>query len=182
MSIISPISRCLIAPAWAVWERSPYLRHHRRLLRTQYDPPETIRRRQWERVEALLVHAYLTTRFYRERLQAAGLERGRIRSFDDFRNIPLLTKDDLRRRQDDLLSDQYRNEKESLVKKKTSGSTGVSVEVFEDEAAQQFKRACTLRADQWSGWRLGERIASIWGNPQIPTNWRGRLRRALLSR
>jgi len=56
------------------------------------------------------------------------------------------------------------------------------VQVLVDEAAQQFKRACTLRSDQWSGWRLGERVAAIWGNPQIRTDWRGRLRRALLER
>ena len=69
-----------------------------------------------------------------------------------------------------------------LHHRKTSGSTGVSVQVLVDEAAQQFQRACTLRSDEWSGWRLGERIASIWGNPQIRADWRGRLRRALLER
>ena len=128
----------------------------------------------------MLRHAWETTRFWRARLEEAGLEPGRIRSWDDYRAVPVLTKADLRARRDDLLSDSYRGM--TLHHKKTSGSTGTSVEVLVDEAAQQFQRACTLRSDEWSGWRLGERIAAIWGNPQIRTDWRGRMRRALLER
>ena len=104
MDLLAPITRRLIAPAWALWERSPYLRQYRRLLRTQFDPPQEIRRRQWERIESLLEHAWQTTRFWRLRLQEAGLEPGRIRSFDDFRGVPLLTKADLRAYKDDLMS------------------------------------------------------------------------------
>ncbi|MHB1035980.1 MAG: phenylacetate--CoA ligase family protein [Pirellulales bacterium] len=180
MDLLAPIARRLIAPAWALWERSPYLRDYRRLLRTQFDPPDVIRRRQWEQIRSLLEHAWKTTRFWRTRLQEAGLEPGQIRSLDDFRKVPLLTKADLLTRQDDLLSEPYRGTQ--LIRKKTSGSTGTSVEVLVDQDAQQFQRACTLRSDEWSGWRLGERVAAIWGNPQIRADWRGRLRRALLER
>lgn len=181
MDPLASLTRRLIAPAWATWERSPYLRHHRQLLRTQFDPPEAILRWQWERVESLLVHAYRTTRFWRRRLQEAGLETGRIRSFDDFRKIPLLTKADLRSRQCEMLSDQYKDV--PLHRKKTSGSTGVSVEVLVDEAASQFKRACVLRSDQWSGWRLGERVAVLWGAEENPRRGlRAWLRNMLLQR
>lgn len=31
--LLAPITRRLIAPAWAAWERSPYLRHYRLLRR-----------------------------------------------------------------------------------------------------------------------------------------------------
>ena len=110
----------------------------------------------------------------------AGLGPGRICSFEDLLKVPLLTKADLRERQDDLLSDSYRGAQ--LGRKRTSGSTGVSVEVLVDEAAQQYQRACALRSDEWSGWRFGERIAAVWGNPRIRSDWRGRLRRTLLER
>ncbi len=47
----------------------------------------------------------------------------------------------------------------------------------------QFKRACTLRANEWSGWRFGEPAAMLWGNPEyLKHGWRGRLRNALLER
>ncbi len=143
--------------------------------------PERIRQEQWKRVSQLLEHAYRTTRFWRERLSASRLEPQAVRSWADFRAIPLLTKADLRARQDDLLSDPYRWV--ALHQRKTSGSTGVSVQVLVDDAAQQFHRACTLRSDQWSGWRLGERVAALWGNPEyLKHGWRGWLRNALLDR
>jgi phenylacetate-CoA ligase len=173
--------RMLVAPAWAAWERSPYLRHHRRLLRTQFDSPEVIRRRQEQQLRSLAIHACQTTQFYRERFAAAGLPCNGIDSLDALRALPLLTKSDLRDHGLRLLSTDCPTRQ--LHHKKTSGSTGVSVEVVVDEGAQQLKRACTLRSDQWTGWRLGERVAAVWGNPEyLKRGWRGRLRNALLER
>jgi phenylacetate-CoA ligase len=181
MDLWAPVVRTAVAPLWAWWEASPYLHHYRTLRRTQYDPPEVVRARQWNAAAALLRHAYDTTPFWRERLDRAGIRPEQLRSFDDFRSVPILTKADLRSAGDALLSDRY--DRATLRRKKTSGSTGVSLEVWVDEPSMQWKRACTLRADEWSGWRLGERVALVWGNPEyLRRGWRGRLRNALLER
>lgn len=181
MNLFSSISRYLIAPAWAAWEGSPYLRHYRRLCRTQFDSPDAVRQRQLDDLKQLVAHAYDTVPYYRRIFDNLGLQPEDIRSFDDFQNVPLLTKQDLRDHFDDLLSTAYRGEKLHL--KKTSGSTGVPVRVLIDDAGMQFKRACTLRSDEWSGWRLGQRVAKVWGNPEyLQHGWRGRLRNLLLER
>jgi len=181
MDLHATLIRNLIGPTWARWEGSPYLRHFKRLQQTQYDPPETIAARQWAAVRSLLEHACTTVPFYRQRLDEAGVRPSSIRNFEDFRQIPILTKSDLRSHQNSLISCAYSRDRLHL--KQTSGSTGVAVEVFVDEAAQQFKRACTLRSDEWSGWRFGEAVARIWGNPEsLERGWRGRLRNALLDR
>jgi phenylacetate-CoA ligase len=180
MELLAPITRFAIAPAWAAWERSPYLRHCRRLRRTQFDRPDAIRQRQWQAIARIVRHAHETAPFWRERLDGSGVLPDALHSFDEFQKIPILTKQDLRARGADMLSSVF--DRRDLIRKKTSGSTGVSVEVFIDEDARQWQRACALRADEWSGWRLGERIASVWGNPQIRADWKGRLRRALLER
>ncbi len=177
----SPIARCLVAPAWARWERSPYLKHYRVLQQTQFETPEAIRARQWNDINALVAHAYRTVPFYRERLDGAGIPPGKLRSFEDYAQIPCLTKADLREHGPRMISAMYA--KAPLIAKQTSGSTGISVEVLVDEAAQQFKRAATLRSDEWSGWRLGQRVAMVWGNPEyLKRGWRGRLRNTLLER
>jgi phenylacetate-CoA ligase len=163
MDLHATLIRNLIGPTWARWEGSPYLRHFKRLQKTQYDPPETIAARQWAAVRSLLEHACTTVPFYRQRLDEAGVRPSAIGNFEDFRQIPILTKSDLRAHQNSLISCEHR--RDGLHLKQTSGSTGVAVEVFVDEAAQQFKRACTLRSDEWSGWRFGEAVARIWGNP-----------------
>jgi phenylacetate-CoA ligase len=173
--------RAAVAPLWAWWEGSPYLAHYRRLRRAQYDPPDEVRARQWRAVQSQLRHAYATVPFYRERCDAAGLRPADVRGPEDYRRLPVLTKAEIRAHRAALLSTA--RDRAALHRKKTSGSTGVSLEVLVDEASMQHKRACTLLADEWSGWRLGEPVAKVWGNPEYrQRGWRGRLRNALLER
>jgi phenylacetate-CoA ligase len=181
VDILAPVVRHVIAPLWALWEHSPYLRIQRSLLRTQYDPPDVIQERQWRQISSLVQHAYETTSFWRDRLDGEMLSPRQVRSYADFRKIPILTKNDICTNSRTMQSSAFY--RKNLVRKTTSGSTGVAVEVLVDDAAHQFKRACTLRSDEWSGWRLGERIAAVWGNPAyLKHGWRGRLRNALLER
>ena len=180
---LAPLIRSSVAPLWARWERSDYLQHARNLRRTQFDSIDVIRARQWEAVRRIAEHAYRTTEFYRSRFHSAGLTPADLRSPSAFLTLPLLTKADLRCRRDAMLSSDFINSGVELHRKTTSGSTGVSVEVLVDEPAQQFKRACTLRSNEWAGWRLGEPVACIWGNPEyLKRGWRGLLRNALLDR
>ncbi len=181
MDLYASLVRTVIGPLWARWERSPYLRHYRRLRRTQYDPPEAVRARQWEALRAMLRHAYDSVPFYRLRFQEEGLHPEDLRSFSDFRRVPILTKQEILAHGPALLSNRY--EPAALYRKQTSGSTGVPLTVFVDQDSLQWKRACTLRSDEWSGWRFGERAALLWGNPAyLRRGWRGRLRNALLDR
>lgn len=181
MDIHAFLTRTVIGPAWARWERSPYLRHYRRLRRTQYDTPEAIQSRQWEALRGIARHAHDTVPFYRRRFREAGLHPEDLRSREDLRQLPVLTKQDILAHGSELLSDQH--ERAALYRKQTSGSTGVPLTIFVDQESLQFKRACTLRADEWSGWRFGERVAMLWGNPAyLRQGWRGRLRNTLLER
>jgi phenylacetate-CoA ligase len=173
--------RGVIAPLWAWWERSPYLSHLDWLRRHQYDPPETVRARQWRALTHLLRHAYASVPYYRDRFEREGIHPDQVESFEDFRRVPILTKDDIRWHGADLLSRRFF--RAALHCKKTSGSTGVALKAFVDEDSLQWKRACTLRSDEWSGWRFGEAAAKLWGNPEYrKRGWRGRLRNALLER
>jgi phenylacetate-CoA ligase len=181
MDLHAGLIRSILAPAWAWWERSDYLCRQPTLRRTQYDPPEVVQARQWGAIRQILRHAYETVPFYRRRFEELGLHPSDVRSFEDYARLPVLTKQDIRANADALLSDRF--DKKTLHRKTTSGSTGTALEVFVDDAAHQLKRACVLRSDEWSGWRLGERVALVWGNPDyLQRGWRGRLRNALLER
>jgi phenylacetate-CoA ligase len=181
MDLHARLVRALIGPLWARWEGSPYLRHYRQLRRTQYDAPEVIRARQWQQVRSMLQHAWATVPYYRQRLAQVDLTPEDIRDLDDYVLVPVLTKTDIREQGWGLVAEPYR--RAVLHRKETSGSTGVPLEIFVDEDSQQWKRACTLRADEWSGWRFGERVARLWGGPpHLKHGWRGRLRNALLER
>jgi len=181
MDLHAGIIRHILGPAWARWEKSPYLSHYRHLRRAQFDSPGAIRAGQWRALQAILAHAYETVPYYRDRWKEAGINPAHLRSFEDFQQIPILTKSDIRTHGSDLLS--YSFNPTTLIRKKTSGSTGVSLEIFLDEDSRQWKRACVLRCDEWTGWRFGEPVAKVWGNPEYRTRgFRGWLRNALLDR
>src|SRR5262249_14840618 len=149
-----------IGPLWARWERSPYLRHLRWLRAHQWDAAPVVQARQWTAVRNLLRHAYASVPFYRRRFDERGIDPARITSFADYRRVPTLTKKDIRSHEAELISRRYAGV--PLTAKKTSGSTGTSLRVWVDEDSMQWKRACTIRSDEWSGWRFGQRIARLW--------------------
>ncbi|MGL4595729.1 MAG: phenylacetate--CoA ligase family protein [Thermoguttaceae bacterium] len=178
---IAPFSRHIVAPIWAKWERSDYLKHYRKFLKTQYDSPETIRSRQTAQMKAILKHAFQTSPFWKNRFNEFGCVPEQIESLEDLPKLPLLTKNDLRQHGNEMISSHF-SDLTRLTRAKTSGSTGVPVVVYSNEASDQFKRGAVLRSDEWTGWKLGERIAAIWGNPQIRSDWKGRLRNTFLDR
>jgi phenylacetate-CoA ligase len=167
-------------PAWDLYERSGRLRELRRLRRTQWDAPGVVRARQERALCAAVRHAAATCAFYRESWRAAGVDPAGVRTLADLRALPIVTKDDIRQRGDDLISSSYR--KQDLRLAKTGGSTGVSLQVYCDEPAIQQRAAAALRADEWSGWRLGQPMAAVWGNPPPLTTWKSRLRATLKER
>lgn len=181
MDMHAAIIRNALGPVWARWEKSPYLHDYRRLQRTQFNSLQAIRSRQWRALQGILTHAFETVPFYREQWTEAGFHPADIRSFDDLPKIPILTKADIRTHGRDLLSFSF--DSTELIRKKTSGSTGVSLEIYLDEESRQWKRACVLRTDEWTGWRFGEPVAKVWGNPEFRSlGLRGFLRNALLDR
>jgi phenylacetate-CoA ligase len=67
-------------------------------------PPERMRNLQWKRLKKQLKYNYENSIFYREeKFDKAGLTPEDIRSFDDFQKIPVMTKDEHRRTQQESL-------------------------------------------------------------------------------
>lgn len=180
MDVYAPLVRCVVAPLWAKWERSPYLGQLRLLREQQYDEAEVVQARQWERLKALLRHAYETVPYYQTMFESLGAVPEDLASIHDFRRLPVLTKADIRTSGKQLLSSAFDSER--CVVKTTSGSTGVSLRVYMDNRASQWKRAYTVFRNEWAGYRVGDRVAAIWGNPEPKQGGRAWLRNTLLDR
>ncbi len=175
------LNRYVLQPLDAWRSGSHHLEYLKELERRQWEPPDTIQQRQWESLRQQLSHAFHNVPYYRQRWSALGIHPNDIRTPADLAALPVLTKADVRRHHRQLLADGVNQQR--LHVKRTSGSTGVPVVIQVDETAMQWKRACTLRSDQWSGWRLGQRVAKVWGNPEYrQQGWKGRLRNYLLDR
>jgi phenylacetate-CoA ligase len=179
--MLSSVNRHVVQPLAAWKARSPHLKHLRTLDRTQFDAPDVIRDRQLAAVREIVRHAWDTVPFHRTRWTNLGLDPHAIHSLGDLKRFPILTKADLRAHADQLRSGAFRDA--PLTSKTTSGSTGVPLTIVMDDAALAWKRAATIRSDQWSGWRLGMRVARLWGHGAAERGgWRARLRRHLVAR
>ncbi len=180
MRIPDPLVGRVFEPAWDLYERSTRLRTLRALRRTQWDAPDVIRARQDAALRGIIAHAASTCPHYRDAWGAAGIDPASIRTVGDLARLPILSKDDIRRNQDALVSS--RHHKADLRRAKTGGSTGVSLEIYCDEPGIQRRAAAALRSDEWSGWRLGQPMAAVWGNPPVARTLKNRLRAALKDR
>ena len=98
---------------------------------------------------------------------------------EDVSKIPILTKEEIRRHGSDMFSKGY--SKDSLMKFKTGGSTGKSLELYLTEECSEMRNACARRHDRWSGWEVGEPIGAVWGNPVLPNDLKSRLQDWLLT-
>ncbi len=175
------LNRHIMHPLLARRAGSRHLEYLRLLQQTQFDSAEVIRARQLVALKVQLTHAYESVPYYRNAWREAGVHPGDLRSLADLTQFPLVTKKDIRQHERELLS--TRCDARQVRVKRTSGSTGVPLNIHVDEPAVQWKTACTIRSDEWSGYRLGQRVAKVWGNPEYRQfGWKGRLRNRFFDR
>jgi phenylacetate-CoA ligase len=110
---------------------------------------EALRRLQLSRVKHLVRHAYETTGFYNDLYNEHQVAPQTIESLDDLARLPLVNKDIVNRAGQDIVSDKY--SVASLIKKRTSGTTGVAVTIYLTKAMADMTGAAKFRIDVMNG-------------------------------
>ena len=116
--------------------------------------------RQSERRRRIVEYAHREVPFYRQRLDALGIDPARCLEPETWRRIPLLTKSDLREHLEEMIADRFRGK--PLIVSHSGGSTGTPVEFRFDRDYYDRRIAGWYRADRWAGWDLGERHVLFW--------------------
>jgi len=176
----SVIVRRLFEPAWDVYESSVRLKTYRKLLQSQWFAGDELATLRQSGLRSLLEHARDHCPFWQRRLTETGIDPDRVHSIEDLRQLPVLTKDDIRQNLDDMLSRKF--DRNKLLHAKTGGSTGVSLVVYRDIIGAQMRAAAGLRSDNWAGWNIGEPVAAVWGNPPGNHKLRSKIRHILKDR
>jgi phenylacetate-CoA ligase len=153
-NIIDWLNGKVIWPLWSRRDDARLPKYVRELERRQFDSTGVIAARQAVMLNRVIGHARETVPYYR----GLGFQ------CNDLAQFPLLSKELVREQSDRLISDAHRHE--FLIEKKTSGSTGVPLRIRIDSRGMAWKRAATLRSDEWSGWTRGQSVAKAWGNPE----------------
>ena len=118
---------------------------------------------QQVRLRSLLLHARHHVPYYRELFAShdAFDSAGEI-SLDRLHDLPLLTKEILRARFDELLSDDLSSRRS--WENTSGGSTGEPVRFVRDQSCQDWFGAMAGFFDLWTGYRPGDRKALLWGS------------------
>jgi phenylacetate-CoA ligase len=125
--------------------------------------PEELEEIRIGRLRDVLGHAGAYVPFYEKRFAEAGFDASRVRSFDDLRRLPILTKADIQEYRESLISTAY--DRQQLLVNRTGGSTGSPLQFYYDERHRDLREAATVRHNMWAGYPLGSKVAVVWGHP-----------------
>ena len=161
MSIRSLLTRQILYPFYIKKNKSSTLHYIRQIEVSQYLPPEVIKENQWNKIRKLIKYSFDNTEFYRRRFMANGLHPEAIKTYNDFLQIPPLTKSEIKENIENMISNTYI--KKDLFLDKTGGSTGTPLNFYYDKSKSEYREAFRMRSTRWTSWDIGDKVATIWG-------------------
>ena len=123
---------------------------------------DELHRIEFVKTLTLLEYAIHNSPYYKKIFQDLGAEMEDIKSFDDFKHIPILTKSIMREQGTEILSALGSND---LTIAKTSGSTGIPLKLYKNKEAVASTYAAMYRGHRWHGVDVGANEARLWGVP-----------------
>jgi phenylacetate-CoA ligase len=125
-------------------------------------PRQRLQELQMRRLREVLAAAHEHTSYWRGVMDAAGVRAGDVRCMDDLRRMPLLTKDAIRARREDMV---WRDEGRRLAMVRTSGSTNEALPFYTNSNREAHINAGRMRGHEWIGVRRGDKEMYFWGSP-----------------
>lgn len=141
--------------------KGDYLKLLDELCKSQWLQNDLIKLYQLENLRKICEYAYYNTTYYNKLFKHIGLTDFKdIKSVTDIVKIPVLTKEIIRESLNDLSAIQ----RDDLIIYKTGGSTGIPLEFYGNkEYLHKHKWASNMRAYTQGGYKLGDKMAVIWG-------------------
>lgn len=129
----------------------------------QWWPPDRIVAHQMEQISSLLSYAVKAIPFYRDRVEAAGIDLGVPLTPELFRKIPILSRADAQDAGEQLLSGKPPEDHGRTAERWTSGSTGRPLKIMTTEWTHFIWDAVTNRDHTWHGRDMLGRHGAILG-------------------
>ncbi len=136
-----------------------YLKSYLFYQKSQRWSRDRIEAHQDEMLKRLIRHAGKQVPYYRRLFRSVGFDPESFRGREDLTRIPLLDKETVRTRRDELIADNARSY--GITWESTSGSTGTPLHLIVDRGAQAAKLAALLRSYQWAGYSLRKKTFSL---------------------
>ena len=117
---------------------------------------------QNEKIRRLIRHCYENVPYYTTLFNQLGLKPEDIKSGKDLQLLPILTKQTIRNHYEELFARNI--DARRMIRCSTGGSTGTPLQFCKDANEWSGQKAATLRAWEWYGLHLGDKIFSLGGN------------------
>jgi phenylacetate-CoA ligase len=116
---------------------------------------------QLKKLQQIIRHSYIHVPYYKELFDIHGISPDDIKTIEDIKKIPILTKEIARANQSKLIADNVNSK--YLKKGKTGGTTGVPIVVYKDTNDRSFTWASYYRWFKWMGIEKEDKVLTFWG-------------------
>jgi phenylacetate-CoA ligase len=123
---------------------------------------------QMRRVRDLLVFAAKECEFYSEVLRSHDFDPRALRSVEDLRVLPTISRQDISMHGGRMKAGSAR--RRDVIEHYTSGTTGTPLRLFLDKNTFRRNYAFWSRFRSWFGWKMGLRRATLGGRIVVPAN------------
>src|SRR3990172_12598934 len=128
--------------------------------RNQWLPIDELRAIQLKQLKKMVHHAYTNVTYYRRLFDSIGLRPEDIKTLEDVKQIPITRKSDLKGHlASELLSEEVNPV--HLIRRHTSGSTGVPFNVYHSWEDKVFQALMNLRILMENGLGVTDKVAHI---------------------
>jgi len=166
--------RHVIFPSLDLANGTHVSRVHRFLEKSQWLPIDRLLDLQSGKLRTTLDWAAANSGFYRSFWRDAPEERRARSLYPDLDGVPVITKEDLRRRSDEFPLPAYRGR---VLRVRTSGSTGEPMVYCRSVEQESWFWALRIRMWQWGGYVPGEPYLTLNLNPREA--WKKRVKDVL---
>ena len=184
MGLYAKAVQHVVNPLFLIREGSArQLRYLKEMEEVQFYSRSRLLEFQWERLHALLKHAYRSCPFYAKRFREAGIDPERMQSPDDLQKLPTLSKSEIQEHMSEMISQDFLDK--ALIRDKTGGSTGSPLVFYYERERLDSRHAAAVRHNRWAGWDIGDKVGLIWGAYSDLVGFRrlrSRLRNKILTR
>ena len=124
----------------------------RRIERMENWTSDEVEAWQEERLQAFIRHAYEHTVYYRRQFDSLGLKPEDIRTKDDLKKLPLVTKETVNAHYEEFIPDNLSSFKYRLSR--SGGTTGVPIQYYCDENVWGYVTAARIYHWRKTGYRM----------------------------
>ena len=123
-----------------------------------------------EKLQRLVKYSYENVTFYHRLFDSIGLTPDDIKTLDDIRKIPILTKETVRTHSSEFVSKAININDRKIKPAKTGGTTGMPLVFYKNTATRDFTWGSYRRWYGWMGVGINDRAAVLWGARTVLTD------------